>query len=67
MTQLQSWAKDLAGRVDHVDVCVNNAGVVGSNGYQKWDLDDMDAEEMMFCFKANTVRRVASAFPRSST
>jgi len=52
---VKSWAAQVKQLVPHVDVCVNNAGVVGENSYSKWDLDEMDAEEMLFCYKANTI------------
>ena len=32
-------------QIDHVDVCINNAGVTGmENGYKRWDLEDTTAE-----------------------
>ena len=34
---------------------INNAGTTGTDGYNKWELEDMDAEEMMHVFKINTV------------
>eukprot|EP00241_Pyramimonas_parkeae_P012264 CAMPEP_0114226462 /NCGR_PEP_ID=MMETSP0058-20121206/1249_1 /TAXON_ID=36894 /ORGANISM="Pyramimonas parkeae, CCMP726" /LENGTH=290 /DNA_ID=CAMNT_0001337197 /DNA_START=1 /DNA_END=870 /DNA_ORIENTATION=+ len=52
---VQSWAKDLSSKVQHVDVCINNAGVIGRTGTRKWDLASVDADEMLYCFQANTL------------
>lgn len=43
-----------ADGVTHVDVVINNAGVVGSDGYSRWDLEHTTQEEMMYVFKVNT-------------
>jgi len=43
-----------AAGVEHVDVVLNNAGVVGSDGYSKWDLQSTTQEEMIYVFKVNT-------------
>jgi len=53
---IERWARELkASGTTHLDVVVNNAGVVGTDGYTKWDLDDMTQEEMLYVFKVNTV------------
>mmetsp|Transcript_16624 Transcript_16624/g.22918 ORF Transcript_16624/g.22918 Transcript_16624/m.22918 type:complete len:291 (+) Transcript_16624:26-898(+) len=52
----EAWAKSLLDLgIAHVDVCINNAGVVGQSDYSKWSLEEMDAEEMLYCFKVNTI------------
>jgi NAD(P)-dependent dehydrogenase (short-subunit alcohol dehydrogenase family) len=52
---IERWARELkASGTTHLDVVVNNAGVVGTDGYTKWDLDDMTQEEMLYVFKVNT-------------
>ena len=38
-----------------VDVVINNAGTTGTDAYSKWELEDMDAEEMLHVFRINTV------------
>ena len=48
------WARLLKDKVKRLDVVVNNAGVVGSDGYAKWDLDSTTQEEMLYVFKVNT-------------
>ena len=51
---IDAWASGLKARgVTRVDVCVNNAGVIGSNGYA-WDLESTTQEEMIYVFKVNT-------------
>ena len=56
-----NWAANLssvepiASHGGVVDVVINNAGTTGTDGYNKWELEDMDAEEMMHVFKINTV------------
>ena len=55
------WAANLssvepvASNGGGVDVVINNAGTTGTDGYNKWELEDMDAQEMMHVFKINTV------------
>ena len=44
--------KNAAGRVD---VVINNAGTTGTDGYTKWQLEDVTADEMLHVFKINTV------------
>lgn len=44
---ISAWAKDLASKVEHVDVCINNAGTTGLNGYERWELEDVTAEVRM--------------------
>jgi len=34
---------------------INNAGVVGTSGYTKWSLSETTSDEMLFCFKINTI------------
>jgi NAD(P)-dependent dehydrogenase (short-subunit alcohol dehydrogenase family) len=52
---IEAWAKGLKARgVSRLDVVVNNAGVVGSNGYDNWDLETTTQEEMLYVFKVNT-------------
>jgi NAD(P)-dependent dehydrogenase (short-subunit alcohol dehydrogenase family) len=55
------WAANLSGvepvarNGGVVDVVINNAGTTGTDGYTKWELEDMDAQEMMHVFKINTI------------
>jgi NAD(P)-dependent dehydrogenase (short-subunit alcohol dehydrogenase family) len=55
------WAANLGGvepvarNGGVVDVVINNAGTTGTDGYTKWELEDMDAQEMMHVFKINTI------------
>jgi NAD(P)-dependent dehydrogenase (short-subunit alcohol dehydrogenase family) len=49
-TSVEAWAADLKGRVPHVDLLVNNAGVGTWTG-----LDATTAEEMVDTFRINTV------------
>ena len=52
---IEAWAKGLKARgVERLDVVINNAGVVGSNGYEAWDLETTTQEEMVYVFKVNT-------------
>jgi len=59
---IASWALGLAtsapiiadnGGV--VDVVINNAGIIGTDGFSKWDLETVDADEMMRVFRINTI------------
>ena len=56
-----NWAANLASAPPvanndgRVDVVINNAGTTGTSGYDKWELADMDQEEMMHVFRINTV------------
>jgi len=43
-----------ASGVEHIDVVINNAGVVGSDGYTKWDLENTTMDEMVYVYKVNT-------------
>ena len=36
---IAKWAEELSGLAGHVDVVINNAGVTGTDGYSKWDLE----------------------------
>jgi len=47
---IQQFAKDLASRIRHVDLLINNAGILVLTG-----LRDVTAEEMMRLFKINTI------------
>ena len=38
-----------------VDVVINNAGTTGTDGFNKWDLESVTADEMLHVFKINTV------------
>mmetsp|Transcript_13392 Transcript_13392/g.35997 ORF Transcript_13392/g.35997 Transcript_13392/m.35997 type:complete len:330 (-) Transcript_13392:1437-2426(-) len=49
------WASLLGKTGVQVDVLINNAGVVGTDGYNKWTIEDTDPEEMMYCFSANAI------------
>lgn len=49
------WVRVMMTRGRRLDVVVNNAGVVGMNGYDVWDLEMMMVEEMMYVFKINCV------------
>lgn len=48
---ISSWAVDVAGLVDHVDLVINNAGIYG----ERVTFDDVDAEVMMEVYKVNTI------------
>ncbi|KAK3284303.1 hypothetical protein CYMTET_8040 [Cymbomonas tetramitiformis] len=50
-----AWAENLATEVDHVDVCINNAGTTGLDGYNRWTLESVSAEDLLHTFKINTV------------
>ena len=50
---IEAWAKSVRARRERVDVVINNAGVIGSNGYA-WDLESTTMEEMVHVFKVNT-------------
>ena len=52
---IDAWARAMTTRGRRLDVVVNNAGVVGTNGYDAWDLETTTAEEMMYVFKINCV------------
>jgi len=52
---IERWAKAMKTRGPSVDVLVNNAGVVGSSGYDAWDLETTTAEEMIHVFSINCV------------
>ena len=52
---IDAWARAMTTRGRRLDVVVNNAGVVGTNGYDAWDLETTTAEEMMHVFKINCV------------
>ncbi|MDA9099196.1 SDR family oxidoreductase [bacterium] len=55
------WASNLEsvelvqGNGGSIDVVINNAGTTGTDGYSKWELEDMTSDEMIHVFKINTV------------
>mmetsp|Transcript_7833 Transcript_7833/g.26016 ORF Transcript_7833/g.26016 Transcript_7833/m.26016 type:complete len:282 (-) Transcript_7833:480-1325(-) len=52
---IAAWAASLKEHIPHVDVLISNAGVTGTDGYSKWDLEDMTSDEMQFVFQRNTI------------
>ena len=60
-TSIASWAQGLGAlepvqaHGGSIDVVINNAGTTGTDGYSKWELEDMTADEMMHVYKINTV------------
>ena len=67
-TSIASWAQGLGAlepvqaHGGSIDVVINNAGTTGTDGYSKWELEDMTADEMMHVYKINT-RRSAAGHP----
>lgn len=47
---VKQWAQDLASRIRHVDLLINNAGILEPTG-----LLNVTAEEMMRLFRVNTI------------
>jgi len=60
-TSIASWAEGLGAlepvqaHGGSIDVVINNAGTTGTDGYSKWELEDMTADEMMHVYKINTI------------
>lgn len=60
-TSIASWAQGLGAlepvqaHGGSIDVVINNAGTTGTDGYSKWELEDMTADEMMHVYKINTI------------
>ena len=58
---IAKWAESLAAlepvkaHGGSISVVINNAGTTGTDGYSKWELQDMTAEEMMHVYRVNTV------------
>jgi NAD(P)-dependent dehydrogenase (short-subunit alcohol dehydrogenase family) len=58
---IAKWAESLASlepvkaHGGSISVVINNAGTTGTDGYSKWELQDMTADEMMHVFRVNTV------------
>ena len=58
---IAKWAEGLAAlepvkaHGGSISVVINNAGTTGTDGYSKWELQDMTAEEMMHVYRINTV------------
>ena len=58
---IAKWAEGLAAlepvkaHGGSISVVINNAGTTGTDGYSKWELQDMTADEMMHVFRVNTV------------
>ncbi|KAL3150943.1 hypothetical protein ABBQ32_000688 [Trebouxia sp. C0010 RCD-2024] len=50
-SSIESWGRDLAGQVDHIDVVINNAGVYG----RRVDYATVTADDMLFTYRANTI------------
>ena len=58
---IAKWAEGLASlepvkaHGGSISVVINNAGTTGTDGYSKWELQDMTAEEMMHVYRINTI------------
>ena len=58
---IAKWAESLAAlepvkaHGGSISVVINNAGTTGTDGYSKWELQDMTAEEMMHVYRINTI------------
>ena len=58
---IAKWAESLASlepvkaHGGSISVVINNAGTTGTDGYSKWELQDMTADEMMHVYRVNTV------------
>jgi NAD(P)-dependent dehydrogenase (short-subunit alcohol dehydrogenase family) len=58
---IAKWAENLAAlepvkaHGGSISVVINNAGTTGTDGYSKWELQDMTAEEMMHVYRINTI------------
>ena len=58
---IAKWAEGLAAlepvkaHDGSISVVINNAGTTGTDGYSKWELQDMTADEMMHVYRVNTV------------
>ena len=58
---IAKWAESLASlepvkaHGGSISVVINNAGTTGTDGYSKWELQDMTADEMMHVYRINTV------------
>jgi len=58
---IAKWAESLAAlepvkaHGGSISVVINNAGTTGTDGYSKWELQDMTADEMMHVYRINTV------------
>ena len=58
---IAKWAESLAAlepvkaHGGSISVVINNAGTTGTDGYSKWELQDMTADEMMHVYRVNTV------------
>ena len=58
---IAKWAESLASlepvkaHGGSISVVINNAGTTGTDGYSKWELQDMTAEEMMHVYRINTI------------
>ena len=58
---IAKWAESLASlepvkaHGGSISVVINNAGTTGTDGYSKWELEDMTADEMMHVYRINTI------------
>ena len=58
---IEKWAESLASlepvkaHGGSISVVINNAGTTGTDGYSKWELQDMTADEMMHVYRINTI------------
>ena len=58
---IAKWAEGLASlepvkaHGGSISVVINNAGTTGTDGYSKWELQDMTADEMMHVYRINTI------------
>ena len=58
---IAKWAESLAAlepvkaHGGSISVVINNAGTTGTDGYSKWELQDMTADEMMHVYRINTI------------
>jgi len=52
---IAKWASELSSKVDHVHVCINNAGTTGLDGFARWALEDATEEDMMHAYMINAV------------
>ena len=58
---IAKWAEGLAAlepvkaHGGSISVVINNAGTTGTDGYSKWELQDMTADEMMHVYRINTI------------
>ena len=58
---IAKWAEGLAAlepvkaHDGSISVVINNAGTTGTDGYSKWELQDMTADEMMHVYRINTI------------